>query len=102
MQGFGETQLKCSRNGVRASFEKCSRNLWRMFGRFGVLEGMDYGMSLSARREITKKEAREYSRASKKTKGEILDRLVERSDGPAQMPAVSSARRSGGVGPSVL
>ncbi|PYI67874.1 integrase [Arthrobacter livingstonensis] len=37
---------------------------------------MDYGMSLSARREITKKEAGEYFRASKKGKGEILDRLV--------------------------
>ncbi|WP_170133123.1 integrase catalytic domain-containing protein [Arthrobacter livingstonensis] len=33
-------------------------------------------MSLSARREITKKEAGEYFRASKKGKGEILDRLV--------------------------
>ena len=38
--------------------------------------GMDYGMSLSARREITKKEAGEYSRTSKKAKGEILDRLM--------------------------
>ncbi|MDO5743155.1 MAG: hypothetical protein Q4P23_01695 [Micrococcaceae bacterium] len=33
-------------------------------------------MSLSARREITKKEAGEYSRASKKAKGEILGRLM--------------------------
>ena len=38
--------------------------------------GMDYGMSLSARREITKKEAGEYFRASKKVRGEILDRLM--------------------------
>lgn len=37
---------------------------------------MDYGMSLSARREISKKEAGQYFRASKKGKGEILDRLV--------------------------
>ena len=37
---------------------------------------MDYGMSLSARREISKKEAVQYFRASKKAKGEILDRLV--------------------------
>ncbi|MCY0906735.1 transposase family protein [Arthrobacter sp. H14-L1] len=33
-------------------------------------------MSLSARREITKKEAGEYFRSSKKAKGEILDRLM--------------------------
>lgn len=33
-------------------------------------------MTLSARREITKKEAGAYVAASKKAKGEILDRLV--------------------------
>lgn len=33
-------------------------------------------MSLSARREITKREARAYASASKKAKGQILDRLV--------------------------
>lgn len=33
-------------------------------------------LSLSARREITKKEARAYAQASKKSKGLILDRLV--------------------------
>ncbi|MDQ6741119.1 MAG: hypothetical protein M3021_12370 [Actinomycetota bacterium] len=33
-------------------------------------------MTLSARREITRKEAAEYFRASKKGRGEILDRLV--------------------------
>lgn len=33
-------------------------------------------MTLSARREITKKEAGAYVSASKKVKGEILDRLV--------------------------
>lgn len=33
-------------------------------------------MTLSARREITKKEAAAYARASKRTKGEILGRLV--------------------------
>jgi transposase InsO family protein len=37
---------------------------------------MGFGLSLSARREITKKEARAYARASKKARGEILDRLV--------------------------
>ena len=35
-----------------------------------------YGLTLSARREITKKEAGAYVAASKKAKGEILDRLV--------------------------
>lgn len=49
-------------------------NLWPRFVHFGVLEGME--LSLSARREITKKEARGYARASKKGKGQILDRLV--------------------------
>lgn len=34
------------------------------------------GRRKSARREITKKEAGEYSRVSKKAKSEILDRLV--------------------------
>lgn len=38
---------------------------------------MGFGLSLSARREITKKEARAYASASKKGKGEILDRQVE-------------------------
>ncbi len=38
---------------------------------------MGFGLSLSARREITKKEARAYASASKKGTGEILDRLVE-------------------------
>ncbi|WP_434620010.1 hypothetical protein [Arthrobacter sp. A5] len=33
-------------------------------------------MTLSARREITKKETAEYFWASKKGRGEILDRLV--------------------------
>lgn len=37
---------------------------------------MGFGLSLSARREITKKEARAYASASKKDKGQILDRLV--------------------------
>ncbi|GAA4362550.1 DDE-type integrase/transposase/recombinase [Paeniglutamicibacter cryotolerans] len=37
---------------------------------------MGNGISLSARREITKKEATEYARASKKAKGVILTRLV--------------------------
>ena len=37
---------------------------------------MGYELSLSARREITKKEARAYASASKKGKGQILDRLV--------------------------
>ena len=37
---------------------------------------MGYGLTLSARREITKKEAGAYAAASKKAKGEILDRLV--------------------------
>ena len=37
---------------------------------------MDSGLSLTARREITKKEARAYSSVSKKAKGGILDRLV--------------------------
>lgn len=37
---------------------------------------MGFGLSLSARREITKKEARAYASASKKGKGQILDRLV--------------------------
>lgn len=35
-----------------------------------------YGLTLSARREITKKEAAAYATASKKAKGEILDRLM--------------------------
>lgn len=35
-----------------------------------------YGLTSSARREITKKEAGAYASASKKAKGEILDRLV--------------------------
>lgn len=38
--------------------------------------GMGFGLSLAARREITKKEARAYASASKKAKGQILDRLV--------------------------
>lgn len=37
---------------------------------------MGYGLTLSARREITKKEAGAHVTASKKDKGEILDRLV--------------------------
>ena len=37
---------------------------------------MGYELSLSARREITKKQARAYASASKKGKGEILARLV--------------------------
>ena len=37
---------------------------------------MGYELSLSARREITKKQARAYDLASKKGKGEILARLV--------------------------
>ena len=37
---------------------------------------MGYELSLSARREITKKQARAYASASKKSKGEILARLV--------------------------
>ena len=37
---------------------------------------MGFGLSLSARREITKKEARAYASASKTGKGEILDRLI--------------------------
>jgi transposase InsO family protein len=37
---------------------------------------MGYKVSLSARREITKSEAAAYVKASKKAKGEILDRLV--------------------------
>ncbi len=36
---------------------------------------MGYGLTLSARREITKKEATAYARASKKAKGVILDRI---------------------------
>ncbi len=43
-----ETHLRCSRKGVRASFGKCSRNLWLRYGNRGVLEGMK--SSLSARR----------------------------------------------------
>ena len=37
---------------------------------------MGQGLSLSARREITKQSAREYARATKKDKGRILDDLV--------------------------
>src|SRR5699024_6211079 len=37
--------------------------------------GMDCGLTLSARKEITKKEAFEYIKASKKAKGVILDRI---------------------------
>lgn len=36
---------------------------------------MDCGLTLSARKEITKKEAFEYIKASKKAKGVILDRI---------------------------
>ncbi len=45
-------------------------------GRSWCAGGMGYGLTLSARREITKKEAAGYCRASKKAKGEVLDRLV--------------------------
>ena len=38
---------------------------------------MNSELSLSARREITKRESREYTHTSKKAKGLILDRLVE-------------------------
>ena len=37
---------------------------------------MGQGLSLSARREITKQAAAEYARAAKKDKGRILDDLV--------------------------
>lgn len=37
---------------------------------------MDQGLSMAARREITKKYAREYARASKKAKGRMLDELT--------------------------
>ena len=37
---------------------------------------MGQSLSMSARREITKKHAAEYARASKKTKGVMLDLLV--------------------------
>lgn len=37
---------------------------------------MGYGLSMSARQEITRKEAQAYAKATKKDKGIILDRLV--------------------------
>lgn len=37
--------------------------------------GIGYGLTFSARREITKQEATVYARASKKAKGVILERL---------------------------
>src|SRR5659263_268351 len=39
-------------------------------------EGMGSGLSMGARREITKKYAREYASASKKVRGRLLDELV--------------------------
>lgn len=58
---------------------------------------MGYGLTLSARREITKKEAAAYARAPKKAKGEILDRLVaevgwSRANARRQLSAASSRR----------
>ena len=58
---------------------------------------MGYELSLSARREITKKEARAYASASKNGKGENLDRLVgevgwSRANGRRQLN-VAWARR---------
>lgn len=56
--------------------------IWEMLekplvhGRVLWCAGGMYGLTLSARREITKKEAGAYVSASKKVKGEILDRLV--------------------------
>lgn len=56
--------------------------IWKMLakslvhGRVLWCAGGMYGLTLSARREITKKEAGAYATASKKAKGEILDRLV--------------------------
>jgi transposase InsO family protein len=41
---------------------------------------MDQGLSMAARREITKRFAAEYARASKKDKGRILDELVGVTD----------------------
>lgn len=37
---------------------------------------MGYGLSMSARNEITRKEAHAYAKATKKQKTAILDRLV--------------------------
>jgi len=41
-----------------------------------VLSGWGQTLSMSARREITKKHATEYGKASKKAKGVMLDQLV--------------------------
>ena len=43
----------------------------------GVLRGLSSKLSMSARREITKKYAREYQRASKKQRGVLLDGLCQ-------------------------
>lgn len=73
---YGPTShLKCSRRGVRASFgEMLAKYL--VHGRMLWCAGGMFGLTLSARREIKKKEAGLYMAASKKPKGVILDRLA--------------------------
>lgn len=58
---------------------------------------MGFGLSLTARREITKKEARAYASASKKAKGQVLDWLVaevgwSRATARCQLKAASARR----------
>lgn len=48
-------------------------------------------LTLSTRREITKKGAGAHATASKQAKGEILDRLVAEVGWSGRMPAASSA-----------
>ena len=64
---------------------------------------MDFGLTMSARQEITKKEALEYVKASKKAKGLILDR-VQAEIGWSRANArrqLSNALKGSGAAPAV-
>jgi hypothetical protein len=59
---------------------------------------MGFGLSMGARREITKKYAREYASASKKAKGRLLDELVATtgwSRANARRQVAAAGRRHG-------
>ena len=61
---------------------------------------MDHRLSMSARREITKRHAAEYAKASKKAKGVLLDQLVATtgwSRANARRALTAASRRKGPV-----
>ena len=71
-QRSDETHVKCSRNGGGVPHLGSAREILAPCRALRCAGGMGSGLSMSTKRESTRKYAREYASTSKKTRGRML------------------------------